>query len=1147
MIKITTINNLFDESDRVVVEVGFHSPFLIDYIPLDRVSGDLHVVTSSIGRVEPDDINISRVGDGEEIIIYPSFGISLAVLAVIWLVIKIIAVVATIAAAAYAMYTANQAKKAAGSIKSETGTNDTLDNSPTYGWDGAVTQAKVDVPIAINYGKMVNAGNVINVFVTSIDDKNYLNILLSLGEGKLKSIGGLESDQDDVDIATFGDTVEIEGNPASNYTDGTLSVRLGTQDQTPIKGFNRVVNSFDLSSANIKLVYGDGSEPGYIYTTSYANVDTLVTHFRVPTGLYTTPGSSGKYHPWSISYEVYTRIHGSGDAWVLGASNTITEKTTSVLRRSAEITDLTPAKYDMLVKRTTWDASGSPGDSMTVGDLHLHSVEEIQSEELAYPYTALLGIKLMATDQLSGSIPNIVVDVEGLEIEVVDSDDDSMIEYSQNPSWCTRDLLTNHRYGVGDFLPSTAVDNDDFFDMAEYCDEEVDGGARFKLDMVIDSLTRSLDMLIQIATTFRCWPFYSASTVKFVIDKIETPTQLFTMGNIVANSFSETFHSIRDVYNVVEAQFLNEDNNYEREIIAVEDTDSIANNDPVRKRSLFLAGVTRREQAYRICRYILLISRNVTRDIKFKAGVDAVACQAGDVINFAHDVPQWGVASGRIASSTNASGEDATFTTTRDITLPDIASGEAYKIKVRHAGSDVIESQTLLSLPGSYPAGTPLTIDGNWTAAPQDYDVFAIGRDTGVADISTKPFRVVSIEREGEGEVSITCSEYIEAVYDESGDIPEIIQYSNLPDPRRPPSQVESISVVHSLTYAMVIYIGYDIADIDEDSGFFDHVDVYTTEYGTGSWEYEGSTKKPFYALHDFTPGMRYEVKVVAVSKWGVVANFDDAPTEDFHFTIGVTPPKVTGLQLKDLANSTTFVTADAHFVWNETAFTMRDLESDYSGGASRDIFFSHYLVEMWTEDIPGAWTKKRTETTQNPEYIYTLEKNTDDHDNSPKREFNIKVWAVDVFGSKSEYDATITVKNEAPSICTNFNVYISYHNKYITWDAHPDPDVVEYEVKRSFQFDLLDGPFTLYKGPNTFCNELGDRGYGYRLHAYDVFGDDESNEKFDFDDIDVGAEAWTYAQDTAPTDPIAGDIWFDTDDGNKMYRYNGTSWEAMN
>lgn len=53
-----------------------------------------------------------------------------------------------------------------------------------------------------------------------------------------------------------------------------------------------------------------------------------------------------------------------------------------------------------------------------------------------------------------------------------------------------------------------------------------------------------------------------------------------------------------------------------------------------------------------------------------------------------------------------------------------------------------------------------------------------------------------------------------------------------------------------------------------------------------------------------------------------------------------------------------------------------------------------------------------------------------------------------------------------------------------------------------------------------------------------------------DFNDIVVSLDGKTkaYYQTTAPTGPglNAGDIWFDTDDGNKQYYYNGTAWVSV-
>ena len=49
-------------------------------------------------------------------------------------------------------------------------------------------------------------------------------------------------------------------------------------------------------------------------------------------------------------------------------------------------------------------------------------------------------------------------------------------------------------------------------------------------------------------------------------------------------------------------------------------------------------------------------------------------------------------------------------------------------------------------------------------------------------------------------------------------------------------------------------------------------------------------------------------------------------------------------------------------------------------------------------------------------------------------------------------------------------------------------------------------------------------------------------------DQIVLNSGAVVYYQTTAPTDPSLkeGDIWFDTDDGNKQYYYNGTTWVSV-
>ena len=91
---------------------------------------------------------------------------------------------------------------------------------------------------------------------------------------------------------------------------------------------------------------------------------------------------------------------------------------------------------------------------------------------------------------------------------------------------------------------------------------------RFRLDVVIDSQQKALDLIVQLCSIFRAYPFYSdKGQVRLIVEKPETPVQLFCPGNIIENSFSETWGSRREIPNIVNVQFDDEDQNYTTQTI----------------------------------------------------------------------------------------------------------------------------------------------------------------------------------------------------------------------------------------------------------------------------------------------------------------------------------------------------------------------------------------------------------------------------------------------------------------------------------------------------------------------------------------------------------------------------------------------------
>jgi hypothetical protein len=94
-------------------------------------------------------------------------------------------------------------------------------------------------------------------------------------------------------------------------------------------------------------------------------------------------------------------------------------------------------------------------------------------------------------------------------------------------------------------------------------------------------------------------------------------------------------------------------------------------------------------------------------------------------------------------------------------------------------------------------------------------------------------------------------------------------------------------------------------------------------------------------------------------------------------------------------------------------------------------------------------------------------------------------------------------------------------------------------------EFDV--GSNTWYSASNPTVND--DVSIGVR--AGHVWVNETSDRSYVCSDDTDGAAVWvsvakTFSQTTTPTDALDGDLWFDTDDGNHPYRYNGSSWVSQ-
>src|SRR5690606_15373178 len=86
---------------------------------------------------------------------------------------------------------------------------------------------------------------------------------------------------------------------------------------------------------------------------------------------------------------------------------------------------------------------------------------------------------------------------------------------TSNPAWVFYDLLTNDRYGLGEFIQPELVDKWSLYTIAQYCDELVPSGykngdtgedimePRFTYNGVINTRDEAYFVLQQVATAWR--------------------------------------------------------------------------------------------------------------------------------------------------------------------------------------------------------------------------------------------------------------------------------------------------------------------------------------------------------------------------------------------------------------------------------------------------------------------------------------------------------------------------------------------------------------------------------------------------------------------------------------------------------------------
>jgi len=661
--------------------------------------------------------------------------------------------------------------------------------SPTYSWEGMRTLARIGTPIPVLYGTHAVAGNIISRRVEYDGSDEYLYVLLALSEGRIQNI----SDSN----------IKLNGMDITTYKDYEMFQRDGSDNQSIIPYFGETITANGFSAQClyndpvVKQSLGNGIEGMILYMAFpygiyYANddggfdtrsVNFTVEYRKVGDGTWiNVPDDRNvaidyyeyKYVKCSDVYEegwtqvedlysTYCSLDNFDTDYVMSGERRAIYETTlpttwtvkgaqnTPLKFTIRIDGLLPDQYETRITRNTADDS----NTRTKTELFHAGIGEVIYDELCYPGLALLGLKILATGQLSGGDPTITTTITRAPHIIHDEDGMVYTDYGDmgNPAWAAWDLLTNVKYGAG--LAFSKIDFQSFVDWADFCDEIVYNGLsgggerRARFNGIFDFNTNVWEALEKLATVGRAGIVIRGTKYSVVVDKPETPVQLFSMGNIIEKSFKTAYVGSEDLATEIEIQYTNANNDYTKDQLSVVAPDYYDNTVTTKKSTISLLGVTNPSAAYRAGKYFLHCNKQLRRSVEFEVGVDALACTVGDVIYFAHDVPMWAY-SGRVVSATSTS-----VTLDQEVT---VTEGKSYAIIIRISTDDTFEER-VIDFVITQTTNT-LNVTEAFTTIPSEYDVFTFG-ETGS---EKQLFRIFDISRASDQTRKVKAIDYNESI-----------------------------------------------------------------------------------------------------------------------------------------------------------------------------------------------------------------------------------------------------------------------------------------------------------------------------------------------------------------------------------------------
>lgn len=565
-----------------------------------------------------------------------------------------------------------------------------------------------------------------------------LSVIDALSEGPIVGpVNGLQS-------VLINNTPVVDADGNSNIHGVTVVYQVGETPQSPLEGF-------EASGAETVLGVEVKHDNPVTRTVVSENIDRLRFTFGVQMLQETT--DKGDRNPSSVNLLIQFQRNG---IWNTEFDITINGKITTQYLASVVADNLPPRPFSVRMVRVTPDSTTDRLQNKTLWS----SYTEIIDIRQGYPGTAVAGL-LVDAEQFGSQQVTRNYHLRGRIFQVPSNYDpdtrtytglwDGTLKpaYTNNPAWCTMDILTHPRYGLGRRIGVADVDKWALYAIAQYCDQQVPDGfggtePRMTLNAYMTSQRKAYDVLADFCSVMRCMPVWNGSRMTFVQDRPSDSAWTYNNSNVVGGRFKYSFSALKDRHNAIEVRYTDPLNGWQTSTELVEDHASqIRYGRNLLKMDAF--GCTSRGQAHRTGLWVMMTELLETQTVDFSVGAEGLRHTPGDIIEVCDNDYAGASIGGRI---TDLDISTRTLTLDREITLPE--SGAA-----------------TLNIVG--PDGTPFSTEIQSQPAPdrvvlkvmpetvQPYSIWGLK----LPSLKRRLFRCVRIKEDDDGTYAITAVQHV--------------------------------------------------------------------------------------------------------------------------------------------------------------------------------------------------------------------------------------------------------------------------------------------------------------------------------------------------------------------------------------------------